>query len=216
MDQESRRELLRQLLIQVNQDIDVWMALQPLEKIFAFANKNTWTLMEANQIDSKEVAGAYAEATGIEITKVVCVSINEPFSKTDLESEKEYNKKVARLWARFGDSLGDSLWNNLRANLRKDLKESLEYNLWENLGHGLVDNLWLNLLDSLKISVKTGLRNSLRDNLYLSLFYYLGFMVAGQPNQAKKLIGLLNWYSQGLLFIGIKKDEPETLLVMME
>ncbi|MEK7072573.1 MAG: hypothetical protein AAB969_03315, partial [Patescibacteria group bacterium] len=214
MDQESRRELLRQLLLQVNPDIDAQMALQPLEKILAITGEGKWPLIKADEINDNTIAKAYTKATGIKITKVTLVAIDDPFSKTDLESEKEYNKKIARLWARFGDSLlGDSLWNNLRANLRKDLKKSLEYNLWENLGHGLADNLWLSLWDSLNISRKTGLRNILRDNLYLSLFYYLGFIVASQPKQAKKLIGLLNWYSQGLLFIGIKKDEPETLLL---
>jgi len=39
-------------------------------------------------------------------------------------------------------------------------------------------------------------------------------MAHGQPYKAERLIDVLRWYGDGLIFLGLKEDESKTLLVL--
>lgn len=182
-------------------------ALAPLEKLFQIAESGQYLLAPIEEIYRESLIEVVASATGRPVSKVVFISLSNPFPKPEWMTQEAYDTSFRdSLGDSFGDSLGASFWTSLRFRLGLSLVDSLRVSLGDSLGDSLgVVSLW----DSVRLSLGA----SLWDSLGASIFYYLGFCLLNDQQKIAKLRPLVELWSKCLI-LGFKQDEPETLLVI--
>lgn len=174
---------------------------QMLEYWVRIAQTAELTLRPEGEIDTERYAQAVAAATGREVTKVVFVSLSDPFD----------------LPAWVSEDYQDTLHNSLRAGLRSNLVASLEIRIWERLSAALRAGLWECFHFSFWISLGTTLENPLRYILeyclWDGLFCAMGFALIGDEEKFKQCHELLAVQEQAL-GLGFHEEDPSVFLAL--
>ena len=186
------REQLNSFLLENGKDRSmIEAAIKLMEPVFVIAERGQWPSAE---FKDEDVSHAIAQATGKEVKKVVFVSKHQPFPKPEWMTQM-----VCRTSLRNGGG--------------QSLGASLTTSLWNSLGQILLDTLGTSLRDGLRDGLRDSLGASLREILWTSLFFYLGFTLAGDREKAGQLTPLIELFPYGSP-LGEKKDEPGTWLVL--
>lgn len=110
----------------------------------------------------------------------------------------------------FEEKLKDVLYSSLiRDRLGSRLMDKLADRLIMSLRRSLRDSPWVNHEDS----YGTSFRLHIEVSISISLFYYLGFALAGDKDSVQRLTPLINLLPH-VLPIGEKKDKPGVWLVL--
>lgn len=204
---QVNRDLLQSFLSEHIQDGDrVGWLMGLLEPFFQRAESEAYEFAPEGELDFEGVKAAIARAVGQEVAGVNFVSL-ESSPKPKL-GEHSF---ASGLWRNFGDTgLGDELAFRLQTGLldslgdpisevvlmdpmRKSLHTGLYYKLWGRPAFSFMASLW--------------------DSLTVSLFYFLGFAVAGKAETSERLVPLIKLLPRAIP-LGVKGDEPQTWLVL--
>jgi hypothetical protein len=189
-------------------------ALTLLEPLYQIAESGKYPLAPIEEIYREALIEAVISATSRSVSKVVFISLSNPFPKPDWMTQEIYEKS-------FRDSLGDSFGHSYLASYLNSLRDNLGDIRLKILSRRLSSILSESLSSSLLDSFSGSLRNKFRDShinglwtiLRGSLFCYLGYCLLNDQEQIAKLRPLVEILSKCLI-LGFKQDEPETLLVI--
>jgi len=186
-------------------------AMALVEPLFLVAEGKRKILLPPTEETKPEVLAALQGLFGQEqARKVLLVSSSEPFARPEWMTEESYQKAVQ---ATLVNTLGATLMNTLLDTLEDTLGDML----WVMLGAKLEDMLRVTLVNTLLNMLWGTLEDTLWDMLWGTLFFYFGFLLAGEEHEERvaKLAALTQVIAKVWLPFGVKSDEPGCWLVMV-
>lgn len=223
----SNRDSLESFL-QINGCKDPKGALAPLEGLFAKIDNGSYGLTAQKDLNQCQVSGSVALATGEVVSKVLFISLDNPFFKPDWMTENAYfdsleNSLQIASHCDLIAKINIIFWEDVeyRLRIKQELFDHIDISLIRDLACVVMDDFnfslinntqnagWLNFVLSLVHDLEFGFKNEIR----MSLFYYLCYCLLNDQEKIARLKPLMDLWNQ-CLPLGFKKGEPGTLLVI--
>jgi len=194
----ERRDNLKKFLAanQVGQS-DIDQVMTDLEPYFKQADAGQVAF--SADPDQEEVRQAVSLVIGKAVNRVIFASASVPWPKPEWMAGEVY---AAYARGSFQESIGISLWGVLRDSFHGG---------YYSLALGLDTRFGVSQSLPLRFGIASCLRDSLgtniQDALGSSLYYYVGFVMAGKKEVAAKLAPLVRVMARNPV-LGEKADEP--------
>lgn len=185
-------------------------ALKLIRPLTDRIESDQYSLGRVRNLNPEEAKRVISLATGQTVKRIIPVSMSKPFPRPEWMTEAVYQRTIC---GSLNNNLWEGLWDSLGMTFGTSLRINLGYSLRNSLGQSLMDNLRIKFRASLGTSLMDNFRFGLGHNIWDSLYYYHGFVLAGDTTTIRRLEPTISFMAKGYSPLAQKVHEPSTVLV---